>query len=102
MSAYVFAAVAGGSLGLLAGGVLTQALSWHWIFFVNIPIGLATIALGRVLIPADGETKGIGHLDWLGSGLITATLMVAIYSIVQASAHGWTSSQVLLPAAAAA
>ena len=43
MSAYVFIAVAGGSLGLLLGGVLTQALSWHWIFFVNLPIGVATL-----------------------------------------------------------
>ncbi len=47
MSAYVFVSVAGGSLGLLAGGVLTEALSWHWIFFVNVPIGLATLALGQ-------------------------------------------------------
>ncbi|MEA2302018.1 MAG: hypothetical protein QOE44_2553, partial [Solirubrobacteraceae bacterium] len=53
MSAYVFVAVAGGSLGLLAGGALTQALSWHWIFFVNLPIGAATLALGKALIPAD-------------------------------------------------
>ncbi len=51
MSAYVFTAVAGGSLGLLAGGVLTEALSWHWIFFVNLPIGLAAMASGRLLIP---------------------------------------------------
>ena len=51
MSAYVFVAVAGGSLGLLAGGVLTQAVSWHWIFFVNLPIGIATLALGTRLIP---------------------------------------------------
>jgi MFS family permease len=49
MSAYVFVAVAGGSLGLLAGGLLTQALTWHWIFFVNLPIGALTIALGRAL-----------------------------------------------------
>ena len=53
MSAYVFVAVAGGSLGLLAGGALTQALSWHWIFFVNLPIGVATFLLGTALIPAD-------------------------------------------------
>src|SRR3954447_2094763 len=50
MSAYVFVSVAGGSLGLLAGGLLTQALSWHWVFFVNIPIGLVTLALGQALI----------------------------------------------------
>src|SRR5215469_14659172 len=51
MSAYVFTAVAGGSLGLLAGGALTEALSWHWMFFVNLPIGLAAMAAGRILIP---------------------------------------------------
>src|SRR5437588_12008862 len=53
MSAYVFTAVAGGSLGLLAGGALTGALSWHWIFFVNLPIGAATIVAGRSLVPRD-------------------------------------------------
>ena len=57
MSAYVFVAVAGGSLGLLAGGAITQILSWHWVFFVNIPIGLATFALGHALIRAD---RGLG------------------------------------------
>src|ERR1700757_4419743 len=60
MSAYVFVAVAGGSLGLLAGGGLTQALDWHWIFFVNLPIGLATLLLGRALIPED-DGRGLGH-----------------------------------------
>ena len=51
MSAYVFVSVAGGSLGLLAGGLLTQALSWHWVFFVNLPIGVATFVLGRSAHP---------------------------------------------------
>ncbi len=95
MSAYVFVAVAGGSLGLLAGGALTQALSWHWIFFVNIPIGIATIALGRTLIPHD---QGLGlerGVDWLGSILVTVSLMVGVYAIVQATSHGWGSSEVL-------
>jgi EmrB/QacA subfamily drug resistance transporter len=95
MSAYVFVAVAGGSLGLLAGGALTQALSWHWIFFVNVPIGLATIALGQALIPKDNGI-GIEHgVDWLGSILVTVSLMTAVYAIVQATSHGWGSSQVL-------
>ena len=58
MSAYVFVAVGGGSIGLLAGGVLTQALSWHWIFFVNVPIGIATLILGRILMV---ENVGLGH-----------------------------------------
>src|ERR1700758_4405354 len=80
MSAYVFVAVAGGSLGLLAGGVLTQALSWHWIFFVNLPIGAATLQLG-----GDGS----------GPLLATASLMTAIYAIIQVTGHGWGSAQVL-------
>jgi EmrB/QacA subfamily drug resistance transporter len=95
MSAYVFVAVAGGSLGLLAGGALTQVLSWHWIFFVNLPIGAATIALGRVLIPVDEARAERGRIDWLGAVLVTASLMTAIYAIVQASDYGWTSSRVL-------
>jgi EmrB/QacA subfamily drug resistance transporter len=95
MSAYVFVAVAGGSLGLLAGGALTQALNWHWIFFVNLPIGAVTIALGRALIPADQLAARTGRVDWLGSVLVTTSLMAAIYAIVQASSHGWGSGTVL-------
>ncbi len=95
MSAYVFVSVAGGSLGLLAGGILTEALSWHWVFFVNIPIGIATFALGRALIRSD-EGLGVGHgVDWLGSLLVTTSLMSAIYGIVQTTTHGWGSSQVI-------
>jgi EmrB/QacA subfamily drug resistance transporter len=95
MSAYVFVAVAGGSLGLLAGGLLTEALSWHWIFFVNLPIGAATVILGRALIPADGPRVAEGRIDWLGSLLSTAALMSGIYAIVQASGQGWGASAVL-------
>jgi EmrB/QacA subfamily drug resistance transporter len=95
MSAYVFVSVAGGSLGLLAGGLLTQALSWHWVFFVNLPIGVATFALGRALIRADSGL-GLRHgVDWLGSVLVTASLMSAIYSIVAATTHGWISAETL-------
>jgi EmrB/QacA subfamily drug resistance transporter len=95
MSLYVFVSVAGGSLGLLAGGVLTEALSWHWVFFVNLPIGLVALALGQRLIPAD-RGLGLGHgVDWLGSLLVTASLMSAIYAIVEATRHGWISAQVL-------
>jgi EmrB/QacA subfamily drug resistance transporter len=95
MSAYVFVSVAGGSLGLLAGGALTEALSWHWIFFVNVPIGVTSVILGKALIPAQ---DGIGikqGVDWLGSALVTLSLMTGVYAIVQATSHGWVSSQVL-------
>src|SRR4051794_12427325 len=95
MSAYVFVSVAGGSLGLLAGGVLTETLSWHWVFFVNLPIGAATILLGRAFIRAD---RGLGFehgVDWLGSLLVTTSLAGAIYAIVGATTHGWGSPHVL-------
>ena len=94
MGLYVFVSVAGGSLGLLAGGVLTQALSWHWVFFVNLPIGLVALAFGQRLIPAD-RGRGLRHgVDWLGSLLVTTSLMSGIYAIVQATAHGWVSTPV--------
>jgi EmrB/QacA subfamily drug resistance transporter len=94
MSAYMFVSIAGGSLGLLAGGVLTQLLSWHWIFFVNVPIGLLTWLLGRTLIVRD-EARGRGRIDWLGSLLVTFGLMAAVYAIVEVTSAGWGSPQVL-------
>jgi EmrB/QacA subfamily drug resistance transporter len=95
MSAYVFVSVAGGSLGLLAGGLLTQALNWHWVFFVNLPIGALAFALGHALI-RDDKGPGLGRgVDWLGSLLVTASLMSGIYAIVEATRYGWTSSEVL-------
>jgi len=95
MSAYVFVSVAGGSIGLLAGGLLTETLSWHWVFFVNLPIGAATFALGHALIRAD-RGLGLEHgVDWVGSVLVTASLMSAIYAIVEATSHGWVSLQVI-------
>ncbi len=95
MSAYVFVSVAGGSLGLLAGGVLTETLSWHWVFFVNLPIGVLAFVLGRALI-RDDQGQGLRHgVDWLGSLLITTSLMSAIYAIVEVTSHGWGSTEVL-------
>ena len=95
MSAYVFVSVAGGSLGLLAGGILTEALSWHWVFFVNLPIGAAAFALGQTLIRSDEGLAPRQGVDWIGSLLVTASLMSAIYAIVETTTHGWTSSLVL-------
>jgi MFS family permease len=98
MSAYVFTAVSGGTVGLLAGGVLTQLLNWHWIFFVNLPIGIGTVIAGRALIPND---KGLGlgqGIDWLGSILVTISIGSAVYAIIEATNDGWGSSSVILPA----
>jgi EmrB/QacA subfamily drug resistance transporter len=93
---YAFVASAGGSIGLLAGGVLTQSISWHWIFFINIPIGIATAILAHRLVRGD---EGIGFGDGAdvpGAVLITTSLMLGVYTIVKPAAEqGWGSSQAL-------
>jgi len=95
MSAYLFVAVGGGSIGLLVGGVLTQAVNWHWIFIINVPIGILTLVLGSLLIK-ENEGLGIRHgLDITGSLFMTLSLMVGIYAIVTASTYGWASTHTL-------
>jgi EmrB/QacA subfamily drug resistance transporter len=92
---YSFVASAGASIGLLAGGVLTQGLSWHWIFFVNVPIGLVTGVLAlRLLAPEAGAGLRAGA-DALGAVLVTVALMLGVYTIVQAGEHGWGSLHTL-------
>jgi EmrB/QacA subfamily drug resistance transporter len=95
MSMYILVGVSGGSLGLLAGGLLTDLLSWHWIFFINLPIAAATLALGRAMIERDDGIGVEGGVDVAGATLITASLMLAVYAIVQASDHGWASARTL-------
>ncbi len=95
MSAYIFVAVGGGSVGLLVGGVLTQTVNWHWIFFINIPIGLLTLVLGARLLEENAGIGLGGGIDWLGSILVTASLMVGIYAIVKATEYGWASAHTL-------
>lgn len=94
---FAFVASAGGSIGLIAGGVLTSAISWHWIFFINIPIGIVTAVLARRLL-ADDEGLGLkAGADVPGAVLITSALMVGVYTIVAPAAeHGWTHSETLL------
>jgi EmrB/QacA subfamily drug resistance transporter len=96
---YGFVASAGGSIGLLVGGVLTDAISWHWIFFVNVPIGLATALLAARLVesrPGIGLSEGA---DLPGAVLVTGGLMLAVYTILGVDEHGWTSAQTLILAA---
>jgi EmrB/QacA subfamily drug resistance transporter len=97
---YAFVASAGGAVGLLVGGVLTQAMSWHWIFFVNLPIGLVTGVLAVRLLERDrGSGFGAGA-DVPGAVLITTCLMLAVYTIVKPAAeHGWASGRTLAFAA---
>jgi EmrB/QacA subfamily drug resistance transporter len=91
MSTYIFTAVGGGSIGLLLGGLLTQSIDWHWIFFINVPIGLAAVMLGRGLLQ-DTHGLGLGQgIDVLGSVLMTLAVMGATFAIVQAPSNGWTS-----------
>jgi EmrB/QacA subfamily drug resistance transporter len=92
---YSFVASAGGSIGLLAGGVLTDAINWHWIFFVNLPIAAATGLLALRLLEND---KGIGlekGADVFGAGLLVSGLMLGVYAIVEAANNGWGSAQTL-------
>ncbi|HEY1568973.1 MAG TPA: MFS transporter, partial [Solirubrobacteraceae bacterium] len=95
MSIYTLVISGGASLGLIAGGVITEALNWHWIFFVNVPVGIATVLLGRVWI-VENVGLGIGRdIDVLGSVLITASLIMGAYAIVTASSDGWGSAHTL-------
>jgi EmrB/QacA subfamily drug resistance transporter len=84
----------GGTAGVLLGGVLTDILSWHWIFLVNIPVGIAVFLLCVYLLPADHPTRK-GRLDFAGAVTVTASLMLAVYAIVNGNANGWTSAQTL-------
>jgi EmrB/QacA subfamily drug resistance transporter len=100
MSLYMFVVSSGGSLGLLLGGALTQSLDWHWIFFINVPIGLLTLVAARRYVT---ENKGLGigrDVDILGSMLVTAAMMVGAYAIVTSSTYGWGSAHTLGFAAA--
>ena len=93
----VFALVAagGGSLGLLAGGLLTQLVTWHWIFFINVPIGLATMVFGALLIDNDAGLGLRRGVDVVGTLLIVGSLVLGVYAIVTASDSGWTSLHTL-------
>jgi EmrB/QacA subfamily drug resistance transporter len=94
---YAFVASAGGSVGLLAGGVLTQAIDWHWIFFINLPIGIATAIFGRRLLAADQGIGVTNGADLPGAALITGALMVGVYTIVKPAAEdGWGASTTLI------
>ena len=95
MGVFGFVCSAGGSIGVLLGGLLTNALSWHWIFLVNIPIGVAVLVASLRLLPATAPHSGAAHLDVAGALTITSALVLAIYAIVNANLIGWLSGQTL-------
>ncbi|WP_119727578.1 MFS transporter [Thermomonospora amylolytica] len=95
IGAYASVGAAGASVGLVAGGVLTDALDWHWIFFVNVPVGVVAGGLAVRVLAAD---RGLGlrrGADVLGAALVTAGLMLAVYTIVETERQGWTSARTL-------
>jgi EmrB/QacA subfamily drug resistance transporter len=94
---YAFVASGGGSVGLLAGGVLTQSINWHWIFFINVPIAIVTAVLAVRLIERDEGIGMSGGTDVPGAVLITSSLMLGVYTIVKPAAdNGWGDPQTLL------
>jgi EmrB/QacA subfamily drug resistance transporter len=92
VSVFAFVATGGGSLGLLVGGVLTDLLSWHWIFFVNVPLGAAALVVGRKLIDREPGIGLAAGADLLGAVLVTGAPALAVYGIVNAGNTSWRSA----------
>ena len=95
MGVFGFVLSGGGTAGVLLGGVLTDVLSWHWIFLVNVPIGVVVYALSLMLLPAGHGGAAAGRLDVAGAVTVTASLMLAVYAIVNGNAAGWMSAQTI-------
>ena len=94
MGVFGFVASGGGSIGVLLGGVLTDTLDWHWIFLVNVAVGIAVFALTLALLPASRGQAG-GRLDIAGAVTVTAASMVAVYAIVNGNEVGWATPRTL-------
>ena len=95
MGVFGFVAAGGGSIGVLLGGILTDVLDWHWIFLVNLPIGVAVFALCLGLLPGSRGVAGSGRLDVAGAVTVTASLMLAVYAIVNGNEVGWLTTRTL-------
>ncbi len=94
-SVFIFVAVAGASLGLVIGGVITQALGWHWLFFINVPVGLFVFLAGRATLERPPAAAGRKRVDWLGSLLITLAMLAATTAIVRSENVGLGSAQTI-------
>ncbi|HEV2712584.1 MAG TPA: DHA2 family efflux MFS transporter permease subunit [Gaiellaceae bacterium] len=95
MGIFGFVASGGGSLGVLLGGILTDVLDWHWIFLVNVPIGVAVVVLSLKLIPGEHAAAAALRLDVAGAVTVTASLMLAVYAIVNGNEVGWMTLRTL-------
>src|SRR5262245_58929200 len=95
MGVFGFVAAGGGTIGVLLGGILTSALNWHWIFLVNVPIGVAVLVLARLVLPGAQVPPASRRLDVAGAVAVTASLMLAVYAIVNGNEAGWASARTL-------
>ena len=95
IGAFSFAAAAGASIGLVLGGGIVEALSWHWVFFVNVPVGVAAVVIARRVLPATPGVGGGAGADVPGALLATAAVMVGVLAIVGTADHGWTSGRTI-------
>ncbi len=93
MGLFGFVAAGGGSIGVLLGGVLTDLLNWHWIFLVNVPIGVIVCALAVRVLPSGSAARRRGRIDIAGAVTVTLALMLAVYAIVNGNHVGWLSGQ---------
>src|SRR4051794_6465797 len=88
---YGAASGSGGAAGVLLGGVITSYLHWSWIFFINVPVGLAALALAPLLLQESRATLAHRHFDLAGAATITSGLMLFVYTLTRAATHGWAS-----------
>ena len=95
IGAFSFVGAAGASIGQVLGGILTQALGWHWIFFINLPIGAVAALLAARVLAADHGPGLRAGADALGALLVTAGLMTGVFAIVETSRYGWGSSRTI-------
>jgi EmrB/QacA subfamily drug resistance transporter len=95
MGVFGFVAAGGGSIGVLLGGVLTDLLNWHWIFLVNVPIGVSVCVLALRVLPPSAGAGGDRRLDLTGAAIVTSALMLAVYAIVNGNQSGWLSARTL-------
>ena len=95
MGVFGFVASGGGSLGVLLGGILTDVLDWHWIFLVNVPVGIAVVVLSLILVPSARVPTAAKRLDVAGAVTVTTALMIAVYAIVNGNDVGWLTGRTL-------
>ena len=95
MGFFGFVAAGGGSIGVLLGGILTNALNWHWVFLVNLPVGVIVVVLSLILLPSGRGPATVARLDIAGAITVTASLLLAVYAIVNGNQAGWTSGQTI-------